>query len=224
MALLTLPPLAPRGRYAHVYVDASVACSALDTEKDLGWRIAGQREQLAPGMVAARHFNNVQIEGDYVIKTAAISLLRGEIFFYDHLPKDIAHLFPALVSSFCAEPKSSSGESSPRRSLENSVGASPGASGATVPSASDVATKLASEEEGHDAAGAAAAAASAAGTAPVADDHGVASLTLQVRSHLLTSPHISSHLLTYHHISSHLITSHHISSLDGDPRESLLIV
>ena len=48
--------------YAHVYVDASVACSALDTEKDLGWRVAGAREQLAPGMVAARHFNNVQIE------------------------------------------------------------------------------------------------------------------------------------------------------------------
>ena len=48
--------------FAHVYVDASVACSALDTEKDLGWRVKGNREQLEPGMVAARHFNNVQIE------------------------------------------------------------------------------------------------------------------------------------------------------------------
>ena len=55
--------------YADVYVDASVACSALDTEKDLGWRVAGARNELTPGMVAARHFNNVQIEGDYVIKT-----------------------------------------------------------------------------------------------------------------------------------------------------------
>ena len=35
--------------YAHVYVDASVACSALDTEKDLGWRVAGVREQVADG-------------------------------------------------------------------------------------------------------------------------------------------------------------------------------
>ena len=57
--------------YADVYVDASVACSALDTEKDLGWRVAGARNELTPGMVAARHFNNVQIEGDYVIKTVS---------------------------------------------------------------------------------------------------------------------------------------------------------
>ena len=56
-----------------------MACSALDTEKDLGWRVKGVREQLAPGMVAARHFNNVQLEGDYVVKTASRSVLRGEV-------------------------------------------------------------------------------------------------------------------------------------------------
>ena len=101
--------------YAHVYVDASVACSALNTEKDLGWKLKGQGEELTPGMVAARHFNNVQLDGDYVIKTASRSVLRGEIFFYEHMPADIAHLFPALVSSFSAgAPRSPAHPASPR--------------------------------------------------------------------------------------------------------------
>ncbi|KAL1521269.1 hypothetical protein AB1Y20_020938 [Prymnesium parvum] len=57
--------------FAHVYVDASVACaSGVDTAKDLGWRV-NSTPQLEPGMVAARHFNNVQLEGDYVVKTAS---------------------------------------------------------------------------------------------------------------------------------------------------------
>ena len=64
--------------FAHVYVDASVACSSLDTEKDLGWRNKGSGTKLAPGMVAARHFNDVQIEGECVVKTAARSVLRGD--------------------------------------------------------------------------------------------------------------------------------------------------
>ena len=66
-------------------------------------RVAGAREQLTPGMVAARHFNNVQIEGEYVIKTAARSVLRGEIHFYERMPPDITHLFPALISAFSAD-------------------------------------------------------------------------------------------------------------------------
>ena len=161
--------------YAHVYVDASVACSALDTEKDLGWRVAGARAQLEPGMVAARHFNNVQIEGEYVIKTAARSLLRGEIFFYEHLPKDIEHLFPSLVSSFSGEPQRPSPALSPKARDSKDDPFSP-------VSGKEVAAKLTatpSEEDTHDAAGAAAAAASAAGSAPGADAMGVASLTLQ---------------------------------------------
>ena len=36
----------------------------------------GRRDTLEPGMVAARHFNNVQIDGDYVVKTAPHSVLR----------------------------------------------------------------------------------------------------------------------------------------------------
>ena len=65
-------------------------------------------------MVAARHFNNVQLEGNYVVKTAAESVLRGEIFFYEHMPDDVAHLFPALISSFNAPGKARSQQRSPR--------------------------------------------------------------------------------------------------------------
>ena len=50
-----------------MYVDASVACSSLNTEKDLGWRVMQTEDKLAPGMVAARHFNNVQLQArDYI--------------------------------------------------------------------------------------------------------------------------------------------------------------
>ena len=263
--------------YADVYVDASVACSALDTEKDLGWRVAGARNELTPGMVAARHFNNVQIEGDYVIKTvrsasthtrahqstaaaqqqhaaarsvsssfstaarsrqaarafsilpfitptplpppsphthtqAARSLLRGEIFFYEHLPSDIAHLFPSLVSSFSAtQPRS------PHRPPDEAAGfnvkdgpsanappsATPGSSEgrstkpitakALTPAElqSQVAAKLKVDDEA-DPACAAAAAATAKSAAPERDESGVASLTLQrikgvTFSHLVTN-------------------------------------
>ena len=174
--------------YAHVYVDASVACSALDTEKDLGWRVAGERESLTPGMVAARHFNNVQIEGEMVTKTAARALLQGEIFFYEHLPADIAHLFPAVVSSFTADPPRSSPAQSPRGEIH--VTFQPDVTDGTLSTAP--ASAAGADDEGHDAAGAAAAAASQAGSAPGSADHGVASLTLQrIRgvtfSHLVTN-------------------------------------
>ena len=181
--------------YAHVYVDSSVACSALETEKDLGWRISGAREQLTPGMVAARHFNNVQIEGEYVIKTAARALLRGEIFFYEHMPADISHLFPALISSFSNPPPRSPPPLSPRKSSDSSL--SPKAVAAPVPPEAvslrlDAHVDAQAREDSHDPASAAAAAASAAGAAPDAEDHGVASLTLQrvqgvTFSHLVTN-------------------------------------
>jgi len=187
--------------FAHVYVDANVACSALDTEKDLGWRVAGAREQLAPGMVAARHFNNVQIEGEEVIKTAASTLLRGEIFFYEHLPTDVAHLFPALVSSSHGtaqrSPRERISESSPRERIsltEASSAVSPAAAnGGVHPSPALAPTPAAVDDDVADPACAAAAAASAAGAAPErGDDESVASLTLErIRgvtfSHLITN-------------------------------------
>lgn len=84
---------------ADLYVDRAVACASVNAEKDIGWRLSGQKGSLAEGVVAARHFNEVQISGDLVIKTAATSVLRGEMFFYSRMPADIADLFPRLLSS-----------------------------------------------------------------------------------------------------------------------------
>ena len=157
--------------FAHVYVDASVACSALDTEKDLGWRVAGgQAPLLEPGMIAARHFNNVQLEGDYVVKTAAHSVLRGEIFFYEHLPSDIAHLFPQLVSSFHAptNARSPTAHSKPEVDfcLKSEAGGTSATSsapnGAGMAAGTLIATAVAAAEEDPTAAAATAALASGA--------------------------------------------------------------
>ena len=61
---------------ADLYIDSSVACASVDTEKDVGWRLKTKGEKLADGMVAARHFNTVQLQGDYVVKTSARSVGR----------------------------------------------------------------------------------------------------------------------------------------------------
>ena len=143
---------------------------------------------------------------------AARSLLRGEIFFYEHLPSDIAHLFPSLVSSFSAtQPRS------PHRPPDEAAGfnvkdgpsanappsATPGSSEgrstkpitakALTPAElqSQVAAKLKVDDEA-DPACAAAAAATAKSAAPERDESGVASLTLQrikgvTFSHLVTN-------------------------------------
>ena len=87
--------------HADLYVDRSVACASTDTEKDIGWRLRrDEGSKLEPGMIAARHFNTLTLEGENVIKTAASAVLRGEIFFYVHMPTDIAELFPTLIAHY----------------------------------------------------------------------------------------------------------------------------
>eukprot|EP00967_Tisochrysis_lutea_P100768 scaffold150620_cov35-Tisochrysis_lutea.AAC.3 len=83
---------------ADLYIDRAVACASADAEKDIGWRLKDRKGMPEDGMVAARHFNEVQLSGDYVIKTASTAVLRGEIFFYQHVPEDIADIFPELIS------------------------------------------------------------------------------------------------------------------------------
>ena len=49
-----------------------------------------------------------------MVKTAAQSVLRGEIFFYEHMPADTVDLFPALVSSFNAAPPTAPAVATPQ--------------------------------------------------------------------------------------------------------------
>lgn len=99
---------------ADLYIDRAVACASVDTEKDIGWRLKGGKGNSVDGMIAARHFNEVQLDGEYVIKTAATSVLRGEMFFYERVPADIADLFPRLVSSSAQREDQREGEASSR--------------------------------------------------------------------------------------------------------------
>ncbi|KAJ1456490.1 hypothetical protein M885DRAFT_616133 [Pelagophyceae sp. CCMP2097] len=87
---------------ADVYVDAR-ACNALvDLEKALGWdaqhATAHANTDLAGG-VAPRHFNSVRRVGDtHVEKTGPRAVLRGEAFWYQHVPPQLAELFPHAVA------------------------------------------------------------------------------------------------------------------------------
>ena len=48
------------------------------------------------GFIAARHFNSVVQRDAMVVKSAATSSIRGEVFFYRHIPPDLVDLFPTL--------------------------------------------------------------------------------------------------------------------------------
>ena len=58
-----------RGLCTQLYIDRAVAHASNDTEKDIGWRVfsSAQKAKQESGMVAARHFNNIALEGDMVI-------------------------------------------------------------------------------------------------------------------------------------------------------------
>jgi hypothetical protein len=208
----------------------------MDTEKDLGWRVKGPRSALAPGMVAARHFNNVQIEGDYVIKTAATSVLRGEIFFYEHMPHDIAHLFPALVSAFCADarpptPSSPSGGAPSSAAASAASAASAAAAGGEL--LAGVTSALSLADTPHSAAAAPSdrvedgrasevvAAASSSSSPPppppASTEEGVSSMTLQRVKGVTFSHLVTNRSLTPGRLTLLLRALHRLHTSKGDP-------
>ena len=88
--------------YADVYVDDLAVHALLDTAKEIGWAVdagGGVDPPVSPpsrGFVAARHFNTLQEVDNTIVKTAATALIAGELHFYQHIPDDIADLFPRL--------------------------------------------------------------------------------------------------------------------------------
>jgi hypothetical protein len=51
------------------------------------------------GFVRSRSFNFIETAGDnVVVKSSSATPIRGELFFYFHLPFDVAHLFPTIVA------------------------------------------------------------------------------------------------------------------------------
>ncbi|GKT43302.1 uncharacterized protein ColSpa_03483 [Colletotrichum spaethianum] len=97
--------------YADVYVDDLAVNANLDTMREIGWLLdehdpaaligqdAGTAEDAKKaGMIAARDFNTIQIIGDKVIKSSKSENILGELFFYSHMPADIAHIFPTVYN------------------------------------------------------------------------------------------------------------------------------
>jgi hypothetical protein len=97
--------------YADVYVDDLAVNSNLDTMREIGWLLeesdpaaligseAGSADEAKKaGMIAARDFNTIQIIGDKVVKSSKSENILGELYFYSHMPPQIAHIFPGIYS------------------------------------------------------------------------------------------------------------------------------
>lgn len=88
---------------ADVYIDAQAVSSlGAHIERSLGWDlegVVGGNTDLGAGAVKPRHFNSVRRVGDdHVEKTGPEAILRGEIYWYQHIPPALADLFPQAVS------------------------------------------------------------------------------------------------------------------------------
>lgn len=46
--------------------------------------------------IAPRSFNTINLHGSLVVKSSFAASIQGELYFYQHIPRDISHLFPQL--------------------------------------------------------------------------------------------------------------------------------
>jgi len=88
--------------HADAYIDERAVNSRVDTEKELGW-LANNASSDAPnaglaGSVAARAFNNVRpLDERHVAKSGPVHVMRGELYWYRHIPPALTDLFPTPV-------------------------------------------------------------------------------------------------------------------------------
>ncbi|KAJ6439792.1 phosphatase iiic [Purpureocillium lavendulum] len=103
--------------YADAYVDDLAVNANLDTAREIGWLDdsdpvpdgpagdAGREPELLikqqntckkAGMIAARDFNTIQVVDGKVIKSSKSEQILGEIYFYSHMPAEIAGSFPVV--------------------------------------------------------------------------------------------------------------------------------
>ncbi|TAQ89873.1 hypothetical protein B7494_g1812 [Chlorociboria aeruginascens] len=90
--------------WADVYVDDLAVNANLDTMREIGWlleepdptSLVGHTDAKKAGMIAARDFNTIQIIGDKVIKSSKSENILGELYFYSHMPPQLAAIFPSI--------------------------------------------------------------------------------------------------------------------------------
>eukprot|EP00929_Paragymnodinium_shiwhaense_P040364 TRINITY_DN21091_c0_g1_i1.p1 TRINITY_DN21091_c0_g1~~TRINITY_DN21091_c0_g1_i1.p1 ORF type:complete len:835 (-),score=152.07 TRINITY_DN21091_c0_g1_i1:82-2586(-) len=85
--------------HADLYIDDRAVNSLVDTEKEVGW-VASESESVEGivGGVAARAFNTVRpLDEKHVAKTGPCNVMRGELYWYRHIPTELSDLFPTPV-------------------------------------------------------------------------------------------------------------------------------
>lgn len=96
---------------------------------------------LPADFISSRHFNVIQEMGNTIIKSALTESIRGELFYYQHIPPQVRDLFPALhridvghVRVAQSEAVLASGPSGSPGSLSNALSSSDSASSGTISS------------------------------------------------------------------------------------------
>ena len=76
--------------YAHFYIDDLSIDPRFDLERELGVYMTD---------ICERDFNNITIKSDHIItKKGPREKIKGEIFWYNNIPSNIKHLFPAMYN------------------------------------------------------------------------------------------------------------------------------
>ncbi|KAM4062781.1 mobA-like NTP transferase domain-containing protein [Hirsutella rhossiliensis] len=100
--------------FAHVYIDDLAVNANIDTTREIGWLLDGPtsltpaapelefklatEQKIKNSMVAARDFNTIQILDGKVVKSSKTEHILGELFFYSHMPPEVAIYFPSIYS------------------------------------------------------------------------------------------------------------------------------
>jgi hypothetical protein len=75
--------------YADFYIDDLAIDARFDLERELG---------IYKTDISERDFNHITIKNDIVTKEGSADKIRGEIYWYSHIPNNITHLFPKMLS------------------------------------------------------------------------------------------------------------------------------
>ncbi|OUS41648.1 hypothetical protein BE221DRAFT_196577 [Ostreococcus tauri] len=69
-----------------------------DARGDLHGSLGLPGELRSIDAVQPRHFNHLTFTDKTVTKKSDVEMLAGEAFYYENIPKELAHLFPAMIS------------------------------------------------------------------------------------------------------------------------------
>jgi len=87
--------------YADLYIDDLAVSALVDTEKEVGWlddeQRVSQKLKHQWGFASSRSANHLQMQGNQVRKTSSADAIKGELYYYQHLPADVTHLFPKVI-------------------------------------------------------------------------------------------------------------------------------